>query len=328
MLDVRRREFLTLLGGAAAAWPLASGAQQTAMPVIGFLSSASPTGQAHYVTAFRNGLKEAGYVEGQNIAVEYRWAEGRTDRLPALAADLVSRPVAAIFADSRSALAAKAVTTTIPIVFTSGGDPITLGLVTSLNRPAGNVTGVSFLVSTIAAKRLELLHELMPTAATIGYLFNPGNPLARHETRDVEAAAHALGLQLHTISTGGESDFDQTFARLVQHRVDAFILGGDPIFTGLRDQIVALAARHAIPAIYNQRWFAIAGGLISYGPSVDDANRQCGVYVGQILKGAKPADLPVIQSTKFELWINLKTAKALGLKVPLTLQVAADEVIE
>jgi putative tryptophan/tyrosine transport system substrate-binding protein len=325
---VRRREFINLLGGAAAAWPLAAGAQQPAMPVIGFLSSASPTGQAHYVTAFRNGLKEAGYVEGQNVAVEYRWAEGRTDRLPALAADLVSRPVAAIFADSRSALAAKAVTTTIPIVFTSGGDPIALGLVTSLNRPGGNVTGVSFLVSTIAAKRLELLHELKPTAAVIGYLFNPDNPLARHETRDVEAAAHALGLQLHTISAGGERDFDLAFARLVQHRVDAFMLGGDPIFTGLRDQIVALAARHAIPAIYNQRLFAIAGGLMSYGPSVEDSNRLCGIYVGQILKGAKPADLPVIQSTKFDLWINLKTAKTLGLKVPLTLQVAADEVIE
>jgi putative ABC transport system substrate-binding protein len=325
---IGRRKFLATLGGAAVAWPLVARAQQPALPVVGFMSSASSNGMAFYVTAFRNGLKEVGYVEGRNIAVEYRWAEEQSDRLPALASDLVSRQVAAIFADSRSALAAKSVTTTIPIVFSSGGDPVELGLVTSLNRPGGNVTGVSFLVSTIAAKRLELLHELVPTAGVIGYLLNPENPLTVRQTRDLEAAARALGLQLHLVSAHGEHDFEQAFAQFVQHRVDAVIVGGDPIFLNRRDQVVALAARHAIPAIYNSRTWAIAGGLMSYGPSVEDANRLCGIYVGQILNGAKPADLPVIQSAKFDLWINLKTAKTLGLKVPLTLQVAADDVIE
>jgi putative ABC transport system substrate-binding protein len=264
----------------------------------------------------------------QNVAVEYRWAEDESDRLADLAADLVSRQVAAIFADSRSALAAKAITTTIPIVFSSGGDPVELGLVTSLNRPGGNVTGVSFLVGTISAKRLELLHELMPTAAVIGYLLNPGNPPTVREAQDLEAAARALGLQLHPVIAHGERDFAPAFAQFVHRRVDAIIVAGDPSFISRRDQIVALAGLHAIPAIYNSRTWAIAGGLMSYGPSVEDANRLCGGYVGQILKGAKPADLPVIQSTKFDLWINLKTAKTLGLKVPLTLQVAADEVIE
>jgi putative ABC transport system substrate-binding protein len=260
---MRRREFITLLGGAAAVWPIAARAQQSVLPVVGFLSAASPTGMAFYVTAFRNGLKEAGYVEGRNIAVEYRWAEEQSDRLPALAADLVSRQVAAIFADSRSAFAAKAVTTTIPIVFSSGGDPVELGLVTSLNRPGGNVTGVSFLVSTIAAKRLELLHELVPTAAVIGYLLNPDNPLTVRQTRDLEAAARALGLQLDLVSAHGERDFEQAFAQFAQHRVDAVIVGGDPIFLNRRDQVVALAARHALPTVYYSREYAEAGGLMS-----------------------------------------------------------------
>ena len=283
---------------------------------------------AFQVTAFRNGLKEVGYVEGQNVAVELRWAEGQLDRLPALAADLVGRQVAAIVGDVRSALAAKAATTTIPIVFTTAGDPVQLGLVASLNRPGGNITGVSFLVGTIASKRLELLRELIPTAALIGYLVNPGNPTSEIETRDAEVAARALGLQLHVVVAYGERDFDQAFASFVQQRVDAMFVGGDPIFLNRRDQIVALAARHAIPAMYNLRQWPVAGGLISYGGSLTESFRQVGVYAGQILKGAKPADLPVQQSTRVELVINLKTAKALGLKVPLTLQVAADEVIE
>jgi ABC-type uncharacterized transport system substrate-binding protein len=327
VLDIGRREFITLLGGAAV-WPLATHAQQSAVPVIGLLSSASPAGMAFYVTAFRNGLKETGYVEGQNVAVEYRWAEDQTDRLPALATDLVRRQVAAIFADTPSALAAKAVTATIPIVFTSGGDPVKLGLVTSFNRPGGNVTGISFLVSATAAKRLELLREMLPTAAVIGYLFNIDYPVSATETGDVEAAARGLGLQLYAVSARGESDLDQAFETFVQRRVDAVFVGSGPVLINRREQIVALAAKHAIPAMYNQRNWVISGGLMSYGPSVEDANRQSGIYVGQILKGAKPADLPVMQSTRFELFINLKTAKALGLKVPLTLQVAADEVIE
>jgi ABC-type uncharacterized transport system substrate-binding protein len=327
MFGMRRREFITLLGGAAA-WPLMAHAQQPSMPVVGYLSPTSFATLSERLRGLRHGLKETGYIEGQNVTVEYRWAEEQSDRLPTLAADLVSRQVAAIFADSRSALAAKAVTTTTPIVFSSGGDPVELGLVTSLNRPGGNITGVTFLVSTISAKRLELLHELVPRAALIGYLSNPDNPLTVRQTIDLEGAARALGLQLHLVSAHGERDFEQAFVKFVERRVDAVIVGGDPIFLNRRDQVVALAAQHAIPAIYNSRTWAIAGGLMSYGPSVEDSNRLCGIYVGQILKGAKPADLPVIQSTKFDLWINLKTAKTLGLKVPLTLQVAADEVIE
>jgi putative ABC transport system substrate-binding protein len=331
MPDMKRREIVTLLGSAAAAWPLAARAQQPAMPVVGFLQSASPNGFAFFVTAFRNGLKEAGYIEGQNVAVEYRWAEGHLERLPALVADLVSRQVAVILSESRSTLIAKAATTTIPIVFTTGGDPVKLGFVTSLNRPGGNITGASFLTAAVAGKRLELLRELIPTATVVDYLVNPDSTLGQPEIADAEAAARTHGLKLQVVNVvdaRGEYDFDQAFAKIGQHRPDALFVGGDPIFLSRRHQLVPLVARHAIPAIYNQREYVLAGGLMSYGTSISDAARQAGIYVGRILKGEKPGDLPVTQSARFELVINLNTAKTLGLKVPLTLQVAADEVIE
>ena len=331
MSHMKRREFITLIGGLAMAWPLIARAQQPTMPVIGFLHSTSPGGFAFYVTAFRNGLKEAGYTEGRNVAVEYRWAEGQLDRLPALAADLVSRQVAVIAADTRSTLIAKAATTTIPIVFSSGGDPVKLGFVTSLNRPGGNITGGSFLTAAVAGKRLELLRELMPTATVIDYLVNPDNALGQPEIADAEAAARTHGLKLHVVNVvnaRGEYDFDQAFATIAQHRPDALFIGGDPLFLFQRHQLVPLVARHAIPAIYNQREYVLAGGLMSYGTNISDAVRQSGLYIGRILKGEKPGDLPVTQSARFELVINLNTAKTLGLKVPLTLQVAADEVIE
>jgi putative tryptophan/tyrosine transport system substrate-binding protein len=323
---MRRREFITLLGGAAAAWPLAAHAQQPKLPVIGFLGSPSSAGQEFYAAAFRSGLKEGGYLEGNNVALEYRWADGRVDRLPILAADLVSRKVAAIFADTQSALAAKAITSAIPIVFSSGGDPVKLGLVASLNRPGGNVTGATFLVSTLAPKRLELLHEMKPAAATIGYLVDPDYPTSPAET--TETAARALGLKLDTVEAHDTGAVQEAFATFVQHHDDAIIVGSGPVLLGLRDQIVDLAARNAIPAMYNLRPWAVTGGLMSYGPSIEDATRQCGVYVAQILKGANPDELPVVQSAKFEFVINLKTAKTLNLTVPQTLIVAADEVIE
>src|SRR5215813_6219418 len=279
---MRRRSFITLLGGAAT-WPLAARAQQPTMPVIGFLSSASPAGYTFFVTAFRNGLKEAGYIEGRNVAVEYRWAEGQLDQLPALATDLVNRQVAVIFADTRSTLVAKAVTTTIPIVFVSGGDPVKLGFVASLNRPGGNITGASFLTAAVAGKRLELLRELMPTAAVIDYLVNPDNALGQPEIADAEAAALAHGLKLHVVNvlnSGGEYDFDQAFATIAEHRPDALFVGGDPVFLFRRHQLVSLVARQAIPAIYNQREYAVGGGLMSYGTNLTDVWRQIGVYTG------------------------------------------------
>ena len=328
---MRRREFITLIGGAAVAWPLAARAQQPTMPVIGFLHNGTPDQSAHLMAAFRKGLNEAGYVEGRNVSIEFRFAHNEYDRLPALAADLVSRQVAVIAADTRSTLIAKAVTTTIPIVFVSGGDPVKLGFVTSLNRPGGNITGASFLTAAVAGKRLELLRDLIPTAVVIDYLVNPDNAFGQPEIADAEAAARTHGLKLNVVNVvneRGEYDFDQAFATIVQHRPDALFVGGDPVLLFRRRELVPLVTRYMIPAIYNQREYVLAGGLMSYGTSIPEHARQQGVYVGRILKGEKPGDLPVTQSTRFELVINLNTAKMLGLKVPLTLQVAADEVIE
>jgi putative ABC transport system substrate-binding protein len=325
---MRRRDFITLLGGAAA-WPLAARAQQPAMPVIGFLNSTSPGSIRRQVAAFHQGLKDAGYVEGQNAAIEYRWAHGQYERLPALAAELVQRPVAVLAATSTpAALAAKAVTTTLPTVFTTAANPVELGLVAGLSRPGGNVTGATQLNVEIGPKRLELVRELIPMATVVGLLVNPTNPAATTLSRDLEAAARTLGLELHVLNASTERDIDEAFATLVQRRASALVFVADPFFVDRSEQLGALTLRHALPTIFQYQEFLDAGGLISYSGSATDSYRWAGNYSGRILKGEKPADLPVHQSTKVELIINLKTAKALGLEVPRTLIARADEVIE
>jgi putative ABC transport system substrate-binding protein len=328
LFDIRRREFITLLGGAAA-WPVAARAQQPT-PVIGFLNSGSPDADRDRVRAFRQGLSETGYVEGRNVTIEYLWADDHNDRLPAMAVDLVHRSVNVIVTGGTPAtLAARAATKTIPIVFVLSTDPVQAGLVTSLNRPGGNITGVTGLNVELAPKKLELLHELLPSAASVALLVNPTNTVAtEHETRTVQAAARTLGLRLHILHASTERDFEAAFVSLVQLRAEALVIGSDLFFTSRAEQLAALTVRHAVPAIYQFREFTAAGGLMSYGGSFTDWGRQAGIHTGRILAGAKPADLPVQQATRVELFINLKTAKALGISVPLPLSGRADDVIE
>jgi putative tryptophan/tyrosine transport system substrate-binding protein len=330
MSCMERREFITLLGGTVASWPLAARAQQPSMPVIGFLHPTSLDAYADRLRPFREGLKDAGFIEGENVAIEYRWAENQMDRLPALAAELARRQVAVIAAPGPpAALAAKAATTTIPIVFLMNEDPVRLGLVASLARPGGNLTGINIFSAEFAAKRLDLLRELVPGAARVGVLVNPVNATTTESTlRDVEPAARAIGLQIQVLNARTSREIDAAFATFVRERSDAVFVGADSFFVSRRVQLTNLAVRHAVPAIYSARDFAEVGGLMSYGASLTDASRQMGVYTGRILKGAKPADLPVVQSSKFELVINHQTARMLGVEIPPMLLARADEVIE
>ena len=324
---MRRREFVLLLGGAMTA-ARALHAQQKALPVIGYLNATSPRPYAANVAAFLEGLREAGWVEGQNVAIEYRWAEGHYERLPTLVADLLSRHVTVIAANGPAAVAAKAATSSIPIVFAIGADPVKFGLVASMNRPGGNVTGVALLSVELGPKKLQMLHELIPTVRTVGLLVNSTNPNAETQSRDLQVAAQDLGLQLHVLHANSESDFDKAFAAMAQLRVRALVIGTDGFLNSRSEQLATLSMRHAMPAIFQLREFVTAGGLMSYGTSLTDAYRLAGVYAGRILKGEKPADLPVQQAVKLELIINLKTAKTLGLEVPPPLLGRADEVIE
>jgi putative tryptophan/tyrosine transport system substrate-binding protein len=328
--QLKRREFITLLGGAAAAWPIAARAQQPAMPVIGFLSSRSPGESSGVVAAFRRGLSEAGFVEGQNTVIAFRWAEGAYDRLPALAADLISLRVAVLVAagGTPSLIAAEAATTTIPIVFTAVIDPVQLGFVPSFNRPGGNVTGISLFNNALLAKRVGLLHEVAPTASMIAMLRNPNSPVVEDDMKSVLATAQSLGLTVEVLNASTERDLDATFEAMARLHVGALVVQGEPFFDSRRDHIVELAARYATPAIYAWREYALAGGLMSYGTSITDNYRQAGVYTGRILKGENPAELPVVRPTKFDLVVNLKTTKTLGLQIPDKLLALADEVIE
>lgn len=327
---MKRRDFITLLGGVAVAWPLAARAQQSAMPVIGWVNVASHQDYAQPLAAFLRGLGEAGYVDGRNVSIEYRWGEHHDDRLPALVADLIRRRVAVIAATSTAAaVAAKAATTTIPIVFETGADPVKLGLVASLNRPGGNVTGATQLSDELMPKLLELLHELLPAVRVMALLVNPADPmLAEDETRQVLPAAASLGLQFHVLNASSESDFDGVFKKLAELQAGALVIGGEPLFTSHSEQLATLALRNGVPAVYKGREFAAAGGLMSYGSDIAESYRLAGVYVGRILKGDKPGELPVQQATKIDLYINLKTAKALGITVSLPLSGRADEVFE
>jgi len=325
---MRRRAFIRMIADSAVAWPLTARAQQSAMPVVGFLSSRSATDSALQVAAFRQALSEAGYVEGRNVAIDYRWAEGQYDRLQGMAEQLVGRRVSVIFASGPAAHVAKVATRSIPIVFVSGEDPVKFGLVASFNKPGGNVTGVTTFNAVLGSKRFELLHELVPNAAMVALLVNPQYPSAESEIREMRAAAHSIGRNLVVLNASTESEIDAAFVELAQQGVGGLIVTGDPFFVSRREKLVALAARHMLPTIYVQREFAVAGGLIGYGTNITDAYRQAGIYAGRILKGAKPADLPVVQPTKFDFVINLKTARVLGLDISPKLLALASEVIE